>query len=40
MNASMLSRSEAPALAQIPVGMIADISYKTGPPSIRNENGP
>jgi Cu(I)/Ag(I) efflux system membrane protein CusA/SilA len=25
--------------AQIPVSMLADISYKTGPPSIRNENG-
>jgi Cu(I)/Ag(I) efflux system membrane protein CusA/SilA len=24
---------------QIPIGMLADISYKTGPPSIRNENG-
>jgi Cu(I)/Ag(I) efflux system membrane protein CusA/SilA len=27
------------APAQIPIGMLADISYKTGPPSIRNENG-
>src|SRR5438046_10273912 len=26
-------------LAHIPIGMLADISYKTGPPSIRNENG-
>src|SRR5260221_3114648 len=26
-------------LAQIPISMLADISYKTGPPSIRNENG-
>jgi len=25
--------------AQIPLSMLADISYKTGPPSIRNENG-
>src|SRR5689334_20628427 len=25
--------------AQIPISMLADISYKTGPPSIRNENG-
>ena len=24
---------------QIPISMLADISYKTGPPSIRNENG-
>ena len=28
-----------PQLAQIPISMLADISYKTGPPSIRNENG-
>jgi Cu(I)/Ag(I) efflux system membrane protein CusA/SilA len=25
--------------AQIPISMVADIAYKTGPPSIRNENG-
>ncbi len=25
--------------AQLPLGMLADIEYKTGPPSIRNENG-
>ncbi len=25
--------------AQIPISMLADISYKTGPPSIRTENG-
>jgi copper/silver efflux system protein len=37
MNAPTLRRSDAPA--QIPIGMLADISYKTGPPSIRNENG-
>jgi Cu(I)/Ag(I) efflux system membrane protein CusA/SilA len=36
-NTSTLSRSAAPA--QIPISMLADISYKTGPPSIRNENG-
>src|SRR5438093_4081115 len=29
MNASTLSRSDAPA--QIPIGMLADLSYKTGP---------
>ncbi|MEO8427327.1 MAG: efflux RND transporter permease subunit, partial [Verrucomicrobiota bacterium] len=29
----------SPGLAQIPISMLADISYKTGPPSIRNENG-
>ena len=26
-------------MAQIPISMLADISYNTGPPSIRNENG-
>jgi Cu(I)/Ag(I) efflux system membrane protein CusA/SilA len=26
-------------MAQIPISMLADISFKTGPPSIRNENG-
>jgi len=40
MNPSTLSRSDASSsLAQIPISMLADISYKTGPPSIRNENG-
>src|SRR5205823_14795120 len=34
MNASANS-----IMAQIPISMLADISYKTGPPSIRNENG-
>jgi Cu(I)/Ag(I) efflux system membrane protein CusA/SilA len=29
----------ADAPAQIPISMLADISFKTGPPSIRNENG-
>src|SRR5206468_6661761 len=29
----------AQTMAQIPLSMLADISYKTGPPSIRNENG-
>src|SRR4029078_8974692 len=27
------------APAQIPISMLADIQFKTGPPSIRNENG-
>ena len=27
------------SIAQIPISMLADIDYKTGPPSIRNENG-
>src|SRR5207237_8940552 len=42
MSASTLSRSDAPRSdtpAQIPISMLANISYKTGPPSIRNENG-
>jgi Cu(I)/Ag(I) efflux system membrane protein CusA/SilA len=26
-------------MAQIPISALADLSYKTGPPSIRNENG-
>jgi Cu(I)/Ag(I) efflux system membrane protein CusA/SilA len=29
----------ATQMAQVPISMLADISYKTGPPSIRNENG-
>src|SRR2546429_8362840 len=37
MTAPTLQRSDA--LTQIPIGMLADISFKTGPPSIRNENG-
>lgn len=37
--ASASSSKEVPPLAQIPISMLADISYKTGPPSIRNENG-
>jgi copper/silver efflux system protein len=28
-----------PAGAQVPISMLADIQYKTGPPSIRSENG-
>src|SRR6266576_901769 len=28
-----------PTGAQIPISLIADINYRTGPPSIRNENG-
>jgi len=38
MYAPTLRRSDAPTLAQIPISMLADISYKTGPPSIRTEN--
>jgi Cu(I)/Ag(I) efflux system membrane protein CusA/SilA len=37
--APRLSDSFPTAPAQIPIGLIADIQYKTGPPSIRNENG-
>ncbi|HEY1791720.1 MAG TPA: CusA/CzcA family heavy metal efflux RND transporter [Opitutaceae bacterium] len=29
----------APTGAQIPIGELADLSYRTGPPDIRNENG-
>lgn len=32
-------QQRASAGAQIPISMLADISFKTGPPSIRNENG-
>jgi copper/silver efflux system protein len=41
MNAASSSRTPrlADTPAQIPIGMLADITYKTGPPSIRNENG-
>ncbi|HEY3863059.1 MAG TPA: CusA/CzcA family heavy metal efflux RND transporter [Verrucomicrobiae bacterium] len=28
-----------PGAAQVPISMLADISFKTGPPSIRTENG-
>jgi Cu(I)/Ag(I) efflux system membrane protein CusA/SilA len=28
-----------PTLPQVPLSLLADISFKTGPPSIRNENG-
>ena len=34
-----LPMSGSNSLAQIPISELADISYKTGPPSIRNENG-
>jgi Cu(I)/Ag(I) efflux system membrane protein CusA/SilA len=36
VNAEMITGG---AMAHIPISMLADISYKTGPPSIRNENG-
>src|SRR5262249_53754306 len=39
MNAPTLARSDASPLPQIPISQLADITYKTGPPSIRNENG-
>lgn len=38
MNGAGSAGSVAP-MAQIPIGMLADISFNTGPPSIRNENG-
>jgi Cu(I)/Ag(I) efflux system membrane protein CusA/SilA len=28
-----------PSGAQVPLGMVADLTYRTGPPSIRDENG-
>ena len=34
-----MGNGETNGPAQIPISMLADISYKTGPPSIRNENG-
>jgi Cu(I)/Ag(I) efflux system membrane protein CusA/SilA len=34
-----VSLSPPPSLPQVPISLLADISYKTGPPSIRNENG-
>src|SRR5438128_7631006 len=37
--ASGMNASANSIMAQIPISMLADISYKTGPPSIRNENG-
>jgi len=37
--ASSMNASSPQSIAQIPISMLADISYKTGPPSIRNENG-
>jgi Cu(I)/Ag(I) efflux system membrane protein CusA/SilA len=33
------STNGASQIAQIPISMLADITYKTGPPSIRTENG-
>jgi Cu(I)/Ag(I) efflux system membrane protein CusA/SilA len=29
----------SPAITQVPISLLADINFKTGPPSIRNENG-
>ncbi len=41
VNAPTLSRSSRSdtLTLNVPLGMLADISFKTGPPSIRNENG-
>jgi Cu(I)/Ag(I) efflux system membrane protein CusA/SilA len=36
---SSVGASGNQTMAQVPISMLADISYKTGPPSIRNENG-
>ena len=38
-QAGMTRDARRRQMAQIPISMLADISYKTGPPSIRNENG-
>lgn len=38
-KASRQGTDASSQMAQIPISMLADISYKTGPPSIRNENG-
>jgi Cu(I)/Ag(I) efflux system membrane protein CusA/SilA len=34
-----ITQPQSAMSAQIPLSMLADIRYKTGPPSIRNENG-
>jgi Cu(I)/Ag(I) efflux system membrane protein CusA/SilA len=39
MNTGKSAAETGRQIAQIPISMLADISYKTGPPSIRNENG-
>src|SRR5260370_7145894 len=36
---SAIASTASPTLPQIPISMLADVSYKTGPPFIRNENG-
>ena len=40
-SSSRTSASDTPSegVGHIPISMLADIQYKTGPPSIRNENG-
>src|SRR5204862_625337 len=38
VSVPMSSERMSVAPTQIPIGMLADISYKTGPPSIRTEN--
>jgi Cu(I)/Ag(I) efflux system membrane protein CusA/SilA len=38
-GAGAAGSEERSQIAQIPISMLADISYNTGPPSIRNENG-
>jgi Cu(I)/Ag(I) efflux system membrane protein CusA/SilA len=39
MSTASASGSSSPAPVQIPISALADLSFKTGPPSIRNENG-
>ncbi|EEF61619.1 efflux RND transporter permease subunit [Pedosphaera parvula] len=38
-TASKEGNVKSQIISHIPISMLADISYKTGPPSIRNENG-
>jgi Cu(I)/Ag(I) efflux system membrane protein CusA/SilA len=35
----LVSATAPPRIPQIPIGMLANVEYKSGPPSIRNENG-
>ncbi|MEI9892390.1 MAG: efflux RND transporter permease subunit [Chthoniobacter sp.] len=39
MAESSAKRAPDTAIAQVPISLLANISYQTGPPSIRNENG-
>ncbi len=39
MNGRDKAAAPDPTTPQVPISLLANISYKTGPPSIRNENG-